>query len=53
LVSSFRYWTTPSLPTGITMRPPFFSCATRAGGTLGAAAVTTIASNGAFSGQPA
>jgi hypothetical protein len=36
----------------MTILPPTFSCATSASGTRGAAAVTTIASKGAFSGQP-
>ena len=39
-------------PTGITSRPPGASCSRSAGGTSRGAAVTTIASKGAASGQP-
>src|SRR6266851_5791419 len=39
-------------PTGMTMCPPGFSCSSKGGGICVAAAVTTMASNGAASGHP-
>ena len=39
-------------PSGITMRPPRLSCWRSGAGTWSSASLITIASNGAFSGQP-
>ena len=47
-----RSCTPPTGPTGITRRPPGLSWATSADGTASGAAVTTMMSNGAASGQP-
>ena len=43
-------WVT--VPTGMAMSPPTFSCCTRAGGTSSGAAVTMTRSYGACSGHP-
>ena len=41
-----------TVPTGIAITPPIFSCCTRAAGTSSGAAVTMMRSYGACSGQP-
>ena len=41
-----------TVPTGIAIKPPIFSCSSKAGGTFSGAAVTMIRSYGACSGHP-
>jgi hypothetical protein len=46
--TNINCWASPLGPTGMIILPPSFNCETRGGGIFCAAAVTMIASKGAF-----